>query len=251
MNATKGWVLVTGGSRGIGAATCRLAARSGYSVIVNYLQDKEAAERVVQEIEQAGGTARAVQADVSKSEDVLRLFHSVDAAGRMVGLVNNAGITGRGSRLDQATDETIVSTIAINVTGAILVAREAVKRMSTKYGGRGGVIVNVSSAASTIGSPGEYTWYAATKGAIDSFTVGLAREVAEEQIRVVGVAPGLTDTEIHALSTGDPGRATRMAPVIPLKRPGTAEEMAQVIMFALSEAASYITATTIRVAGGR
>lgn len=251
MNATKGWVLVTGGSRGIGAATCRLAAKSGYAVIVNYLRDKEAAEGVVHEIEQAGGTALAVQADVSKCEDVLRLFHSVDAAGRMVGLVNNAGITGRGSRLDQATDETIVSTIAINVTGAILVAREAVKRMSTKYGGRGGVIVNVSSAASTIGSPGEYTWYAATKGAIDSFTIGLAREVAEEKIRVVGVAPGLTDTEIHALSTGDPGRAARMAPVIPLKRPGTAEEMAQVIMFALSEAASYITATTIRVAGGR
>lgn len=251
MNANKGWVLVTGGSRGIGAATCRLAAKSGYSVIVNYLRDKEAAEEVVHEIQQVGGTALAVQADVSKSADVLRLFHSVDAAGRLVGLVNNAGITGRGSRLDQATDETIVSTIAINVTGAILVAREAVKRMSTKYGGRGGVIVNLSSAASTIGSPGEYTWYAATKGAIDSFTIGLAREVAEEKIRVVGVAPGLTDTEIHALSTGDPGRAARMAPVIPLKRPGTAEEMAQVIMFALSEAASYITATTIRVAGGR
>jgi NAD(P)-dependent dehydrogenase (short-subunit alcohol dehydrogenase family) len=153
--------------------------------------------------------------------------------------------------LDQASDATIVDTIAINVTGAIFVAREAVKRMSTRHGGQGGVIVNISSAASTIGSPGEYTWYAATKGAIDSFTIGLAREVAEEGLRVLGVAPGLTDTEIHALSTGDPGRAARMAPVIPLKRPGTAEEMAQVILFALSDAASYITATTIRVAGGR
>lgn len=244
-------LLVTGGSRGIGAATCRLAAKAGYAVAVNYLANRDEAEKVVQEIQDAGGSARAVQADVSKSDQISRMYADIDGFGRLVGLVNNAGITGRGSRLDQASDATIADTINLNVTGAILTAREAVKRMSTRYGGSGGVIVNVSSAASTIGSPGEYTWYAASKGAIDSFTIGLAREVAEEKIRVLAVAPGLTDTEIHALSTGDPGRAQRMAPVIPLKRAGTAEEMAQVILFALSDAASYITATTLRVAGGR
>ncbi len=246
-----GVVLVTGGGRGIGAATCRLAAQAGYAVAINYLSNRTAAENLAKEIEAAGGSAVAIQADVAKSADIHRLFTEVDRFGSLVGLVNNAGITGRGSRLDAASEATITETIAVNVTGAILVAREAVKRMSTRYGGNGGVIVNISSAASTIGSPGEYTWYAATKGAIESFTIGLGREVAEEKIRVVGVAPGLTDTEIHALSTGDPGRAARMAPVIPLKRPGTAEEIAQVILFALSDAASYITATTLRAAGGR
>lgn len=244
-------LLVTGGSRGIGAATCRLAAQAGYQVVVNYLADQSEADKVVQEIVNAGGVATAVRADVSKIEDLTRLFATVDDFGQLVGLVNNAGVTGRGSRLDLATNETIIDTIAVNVTGSIVAAREAVKRMSTRHGGKGGVIINLSSAATTIGSAGDYTWYAATKGAIDSFTLGLGREVAEEGIRVVGVAPGLTDTQIHALSTGDPDRAARMAPVIPVKRPGTPEEIAQVILFALSDAASYITATTIRAAGGR
>lgn len=251
MKANERVLLVTGGSRGIGAATCLLAAKAGYAVVVNYLADSGEAEKVVQQIQDAGGVAVAVQADVSKSSEILKLFDTVDGFGRLVGLVNNAGITGRGSRLDEASDETIESTIAVNLTGAILAARAAVKRMSTRHGGHGGVIVNLSSAATTIGSAGDYTWYAATKGAIDSFTLGLGREVAEEKIRVVGVAPGLTDTDIHALSTCDPGRVARMAPVIPVKRPGTAEEIAQVIMFTLSDAASYITATTIRAAGGR
>jgi len=244
-------LLVTGGGRGIGAATCRLAAKAGYALVVNYVSDREAAEKLVSEIVRNGGEAIAIQADVAKRDELKRLFSEVDKFGTLVGLVNNAGITGRSSRLEHASDETILSVIATNVSGAILVAREAVKRMSIKHGGMGGVIVNVSSAASTLGSPGEYIWYAASKGAIDSFTLGLGLEVVEDGIRVVGVAPGLTDTEIHAKSTCDADRVERMSPRIPMKRPGTAEEIAQTILFALSDAASYITATTIRVAGGR
>jgi NAD(P)-dependent dehydrogenase (short-subunit alcohol dehydrogenase family) len=244
-------LLVTGGGRGIGAATCRLAAKAGYDLVVNYRSDRESAESLVSEIERAGGNAIAVAADVSKVEDLKHLFAEVDRFGPLSGLVNNAGITGKSSRLDQASDQTILEAIAVNVSGAILAAREAVKRMSTKHGGQGGVIVNVSSGAASIGSPDEYTWYAASKGAIDSFTIGLGREVASDGIRVVGVAPGLTDTEIHALSTGDPGRLERIAPAVPMKRAGTAQEIAQTILFALSDSASYITATTIRVAGGR
>lgn len=244
-------VLVTGGGRGIGAATCRLASKAGYAVAVNYLSDQEQADKLVSEIAQSGGTALAIQADMAKLHDVKRMFTEVDRFGRLVGLVNNAGITGKSSRLDQVSDDTVLDTIAINVTGVIFASREAVKRMSTKHGGAGGTIVNVTSAASTIGSPGEYTWYAATKGAIDSFTIGLGREVAEESVRVVGIAPGLTDTEIHARSTQDPGRVERLSPVIPMKRAGTPDEIARTILFALSDAAAYITATTIRVAGGR
>lgn len=244
-------LLVTGGGRGIGAATCRLAARAGYAVVVNYVMDHETAEQLVREIDNEGGKAIAIQADVAQLDELKRLFVETDQFGTLVGLVNNAGITGKSSRLDQASDETIRATIAVNVNGAIFAAREAIKRMSTRHGGKGGVIVNVSSGAATIGSPGEYTWYAASKGAIESFTLGLGREVAEDGIRVVGIAPGLTDTEIHARSTCDTGRVDRMSPQIPLKRPGTANEVAHSIMFALSETASYITATTIRVAGGR
>ncbi len=244
-------LLVTGGGRGIGAATCRLAAQAGYALVINYRADRESAESLVSEIEHGGGQAIAVAADVSKVEDLKHLFAEVDRFGPLSGLVNNAGITGKSSRLDQASDQTILEAIAVNVSGAILAAREAVKRMSTKHGGQGGVIVNVSSGAASIGSPDEYTWYAASKGAIDSFTIGLGREVASDGIRVVGVAPGLTDTEIHALSTGDPGRLERIAPAVPMKRAGTAQEIAQTILFALSDSASYITATTIRVAGGR
>ncbi len=245
-------LLITGGSRGIGAATVRLAASAGYRVAVNYVSDSGAADGLVAALKSSGAKCIAVKGDVSKLEDVTRMFDETENAfGPLTALVNNAGITGLSSRLDEADPQTIIDTIAINVNGTIFAAREAVKRMSTRHGGRGGVIVNLSSGASTIGSPGEYTWYAASKGAVDSFTLGLGREVAEEGIRVVAVAPGLTDTEIHARSTGEPGRVKRMTPMIPMQRAGLAEEVAQTIMFALSDAASYITATTIRVSGGR
>jgi NAD(P)-dependent dehydrogenase (short-subunit alcohol dehydrogenase family) len=247
-----GVLLVTGGGRGIGAATCILACKAGYSVAVNYLADHAAAEELVAHIVGAGGKAIAVQADVSSAHDVTRMFDATESAfGPVTGLVNSAGITGKSSRLVDAADETILATIATNVNGTIFACREAIRRMSPKRGGHGGVIVNVTSAAATIGSAGEYTWYAASKGAIDSLTIGLGREVADENIRVVAVSPGLTETEIHARSTGDPGRVERISPLIPLQRAGTAEEIAQTILFALSDAASYITATTLRVAGGR
>jgi NAD(P)-dependent dehydrogenase (short-subunit alcohol dehydrogenase family) len=245
-------LLITGGGRGIGAATALLAAKAGYAVAINYLSDDAPAKALVSQIKSAGGKAIAIKADVANLADVTRMFDETEQAfGPITDLVNSAGITGKSSRLDEASDETILSTIAINVNGTIFACREAVKRMSPRHGGKGGVIVNVTSGASTIGSPGEYTWYAASKGAIDSFTLGLGRELAEENIRVVAVAPGLTETEIHARSTGEPGRVKRMTPMIPMKRAGTAEEVAQTIMFALSDAASYITATTIRVCGGR
>jgi NAD(P)-dependent dehydrogenase (short-subunit alcohol dehydrogenase family) len=245
-------ILITGGSRGIGAATARMAAGEGYAVALTYVGDKAAADATLASIKSTGAKAIAILADVTNPADIIRMCDETENAfGPMTALVNNAGITGVSSRLDEANDATILSTIAINVNGTILAAREAVKRMSTRHGGKGGVIVNVSSGASSIGSPGEYTWYAASKGAVDSFTLGLGREVAEENIRVVAVAPGLTVTDIHARSTGEPGRVLRMTPMIPMKRAGSAEEVAKVIMFALSDAASYITATTLRVSGGR
>lgn len=245
-------LLVTGGGRGIGAATARLAAKAGYSVAINYISDATAANQLVNELKNSGAEIIAVQGDVTKFEDIQRIFDETENAfGRITALVNNAGMTGLSSRLDEADPQIILDTIALNVNGTIFASREAVKRMSPRHGGQGGVIVNVSSGASTIGSPGEYTWYAASKGAIDSFTIGLGRELAEENIRVVAVAPGLTETELHARSTGEPARVKRMTPMIPMKRAGTAEEVAQTIMFALSDAASYITATTIRVSGGR
>lgn len=245
-------LLVTGGSRGIGAAVAKAAGSLGYKVVVNYVHDRSSAEATVERIARAGGAAIAIAGDVSKRSDILRLFAETEARlGPITHVVNNAGITGKSSRLDAASPETIEQCIDINVTGAIFVAQEAVKRMSTLNGGKGGVIVNVSSAAVSIGSPGEYTWYAASKGAIDSFTLGLAKEVAEEGIRVVAVAPGLTDTDIHERSSGDAGRVERLKPVIPMKRAGTPEEIAQAVMFMLSDAASYITGTVLRVAGGR
>ena len=245
-------LLITGGGRGIGAATARLAVSAGFSVAINYLSDSTAANMLVQELNTAGANAILVQGDVSKLEDIQRIFDQTEAAfGQVTALVNNAGMTGLSSRLDDADPQTILDTIALNVNGTILASREAVKRMSSRHGGQGGVIINVSSGASTLGSPGEYTWYAASKGAVDSFTIGLGRELAEENIRVVAVAPGLTETELHARSTGEPARVKRMTPMIPMKRAGSAEEIAQAIMFALSDAASYITATTIRVSGGR
>lgn len=245
-------LLVTGGSRGIGAAIAVAAGSLGYRVSVNYVHDRSSAEATVERIARAGGVAIAIGGDVGKHSDILRLFAETEARlGPITHVVNNAGITGKSSRLDTASPETIEQCIDINVTGAIFVAQEAVKRMSTLNGGMGGVIVNISSAAVSIGSPGEYTWYAATKGAIDSFTLGLAKEVAEEGIRVVAVAPGLTETDIHERSSGDAGRVERLKPVIPMKRAGTPEEIAQAVMFMLSDAASYITGTVLRVAGGR
>lgn len=248
----KNVMLITGGSRGIGAATARLAAERGYAVAVNYVSDKAAAEALCEDIRTSGGKALAIQGDVSQLPDVEAMFEQATRAfGPVAVVVNNAGITGKSSRLDAAPPATIATTIAINTTGAIFVAREAVKRMSTKHGGKGGVIVNLSSAAATLGSPGEYVWYAASKGAIDSLTIGLAKEVALEGIRVVSVTPGMIDTEIHDKSTGDAARVERIRPMIPMQRIGAAEDIAQAILYLASDAANYITGTTLRVSGGR
>jgi NAD(P)-dependent dehydrogenase (short-subunit alcohol dehydrogenase family) len=244
-------LLITGAGRGIGAASARLAAREGYRVAINYRSDHAAAEKVAADIETAGSKALVVQADVARETEIAALFNEVDKKlGRLTHLVNNAGIVSRSSRLDAADPAIIRQVIDLNVTGAILVAREAVKRMSTKHGGKGGAIVNLSSAAATIGSPGEFTWYAASKGAIDSFTLGLARELASEGVRVNAVSPGLIETDIHA-SAGQPDRVMRMGPMIPMQRAGSAEEAANAILWLLSDKASYVTGANIRVAGGR
>jgi NAD(P)-dependent dehydrogenase (short-subunit alcohol dehydrogenase family) len=244
-------VLVTGGGRGIGAATAKLLARHGYDVAVNYQSNVTAAQKVVRAIEALGRKAIAVQGDVAKEADVRRMFGAVDEhMGPLWGLVNNAGITGRIGRLDEASAETIQSTMDINVVGGLLCAREAVKRMSTKHEGNGGVIVNVSSVATTLGSPATYVWYAASKAAIDAMTLGLGLEVAKEGIRVVGVAAGLTDTDLHAAG-GEPGRAKRLAAEVPMGRVAAPADIAEAIVWLLSDAAGYITATTLRAGGGR
>jgi NAD(P)-dependent dehydrogenase (short-subunit alcohol dehydrogenase family) len=244
-------LLVTGASRGIGAATAKMAARQGYRVAINYASDRKAAEAVAAEVERAGGEALIVKADVAREDEIRALFAEIDQKlGRLTHLVNNAGIVGRSSRLDGADPAVIRAVIDLNVTGAILVAREAVKRMSTANGGAGGAIVNLSSAAATIGSPGEFTWYAASKAAIDAFTLGLARELAREGVRVNAVSPGLIETDIHATS-GQPDRVARMSPMIPMARAGTAEEVAETIVWLLSGRASYVTGANIRVSGGR
>ena len=245
-------LLITGGSRGIGAATALLAAKQGYAIAVNYQSDKTRADRVVAEISSAGGQAVAIQGDVAEPEDVARMFDEATARfGKITHVVNSAGITGKSSRLVDAPLEVIRQTIDINLMGAIYVSREAVKRMSTRLGGAGGVIVHLSSAAALLGSPGEYVWYAASKGGVESLTFGLAKEVAEEGIRVNAVVPGMVDTEIHERSTGDAARIERIRPVIPLKRIGRAEEIAQAILFLLGDESSYVTGTTLRVSGGR
>ena len=249
MNSARRVLLVTGASRGIGAATARLAAARGYDIAVNYASNLKAAEAVVADAERAGARAVAIPADVSQEAEVERLFaESERRLGPLWGLVNNAGIVGRASRLDAA--DAAKAVIDLNVLGAFLCARAAVRRLSTAHGGRGGVIVNVSSGAATLGSPGDFIWYAASKAAVDTLTIGLAREVAREGIRVNAVAPGLVDTDIHD-STGIPDRVATMSPNIPLGRAGTPEEIAETILFLLSDASSYVTGAVLRVAGGR
>jgi NAD(P)-dependent dehydrogenase (short-subunit alcohol dehydrogenase family) len=243
-------LLITGAGRGIGAATARLAARQGYSVCVNYLRNHKTAAQVVGAIEANGGRAVAVAADVSLEADVVRLFKTIDASlGPLVGLVNNAGILETQMRVDSMDAARLTRVFATNVTGSFLCAREAVLRMSTKQGGGGGAIVNISSRAARLGSPGEYVDYAASKGAIDTMTIGLAREVAEEGIRVNAVCPGIIDTDIHA-SGGDPNRVDRIKARIPMKRGGTAEEVARTIVWLLSDEASYTTGAILDVTGG-
>jgi NAD(P)-dependent dehydrogenase (short-subunit alcohol dehydrogenase family) len=244
-------MIVTGGGRGIGAATARLAAERGYAVCVNYLRNREAAQAVVATIQAAGARAIAVAADVAREADVVRLFDVAQSElGAVTVLVNNAGVLERQTRLDDMEAERFERVFATNITGAFLCAREAVRRMSTRHGGRGGAIVNVSSMASRLGSPGEYVDYAASKGAIDSLTIGLAREVADEGIRVNAVRPGVIYTEIHA-SGGEPGRVERVKSAVPMKRGGQPEEVARAILWLASNEASYSTGTFIDVSGGR
>jgi NAD(P)-dependent dehydrogenase (short-subunit alcohol dehydrogenase family) len=243
--------IVTGGGRGIGAATCALLGAAGYSVVVNFARDAKAAEAVVAELEETGGKAIAVQADVSREDHVLKLFRATDEAfGPLTALVNNAGMLNPQWRVADMTAEGVSRMLAVNVLGSILCAREAVRRMSTAKGGKGGAIVNLSSVAARLGAPNEYVDYAASKGAIDTFTIGLAREVAAEGIRVNAVRPGLIDTDIHA-SGGDPGRPERLRTLIPMQRVGTAKEVAEAIVWLLSDAASYVSGTIVDVTGGR
>ena len=244
-------LLVTGGSRGIGAATALLAARQGYAVAVNYATHSAAADEVVRKIRAAGGRAFSVQADVAVEKDIMAMFKKIDIEfGRLDALVNNAGVVDQTSRVDAMTMARLQRMFAVNVFGSFLCAREAVKRMSTRGGGIGGAIVNVSSAAARIGSPGQYVDYAAAKGAIDTFTLGLAKEVAAEGIRVNAVRPGIIETDIHA-SGGLPNRAHDVAPQVPMQRAGSAEEVAQSIVWLLSDAASYTTGALLDVTGGR
>ena len=244
-------VLITGGSRGIGAATALAAAQAGYAVAVNYRANSLAADEVVRQIRAMGGTAITVRADVALEEEVLAMFAKVDAKlGTLSALVNNAGVVDRASRVDAMDVARLKRMFDTNVLGSIVCAREAVLRMSTRHGGAGGAIVNVSSVASRMGGAGQYVDYAATKGAIDTFTLGLAREVAQEGIRVNAVRPGIIDTDIHA-SGGQPDRARQMAAQVPMQRPGTAAEVARAIVWLMGDGASYTTGTLLDVAGGR
>jgi NAD(P)-dependent dehydrogenase (short-subunit alcohol dehydrogenase family) len=244
-------VLITGASRGIGAATALLAARQGWTVAVNYAGNAAAAQDVVQQIQAQGGKAAAFQADVGDPAQITRLFAQVDASlGRIGALVNNAGVVDVTARLDQMSWERMERMMRINVLGSMACAREAVLRMGTRHGGSGGVIINLGSVAARLGSPAQYVDYAASKGAIDTFTIGLAKEVAGEGIRVNCVRPGIIDTELHA-SGGLPDRARDLAPQVPMQRPGTAQEIAESVVWLLGDAASYVTGSIIDVAGGR
>ncbi len=250
-NHDSGTLIVTGASRGIGAAIAVLAAARGWSVAVNYCSGELEAQAVVDKIRSSHGRAVAIRADISREDHIVRMFQIAERElGPVKGLVNNAGITGGFARVEDVTAEAIEKAFAVNVTGAILCAREAVRRMSTKHGGSGGVIVNISSRAAHTGSPGEWVHYAASKGAIDSFTIGLAREVAAEGIRVNAVAPGLVDTGLHA-ANGEPQRLDRLKGTIPMGRAGTPEEVAEAVLYLLSPQASYSTGAILEVGGGR
>jgi NAD(P)-dependent dehydrogenase (short-subunit alcohol dehydrogenase family) len=243
-------VIITGGSRGIGRATALAAATRGFRVCIGYASNEAAAKQVVGAIEAKNGKAIAVKCDVAEESDILAMFAAADKFGTLGALVNNAGIIGPSMRVEEMSVARIQRMMAVNVTGSIMCAREAVKRMSTRNGGKGGVIVNLSSVAAKLGSPNTYVDYAASKGAIDSFTVGLGHEVADEGIRVAAIRPGLIDTEIHA-SGGEPDRAHRLAGNVPMKRVGTAEEIANAIVWLMSDDASYVTSAILDVSGGR
>lgn len=244
-------MLVTGASRGIGAATAKLAAQQGYAVCVNYRRDETAANAVVESITSAGGEAIAIAADVAVEADVVRLFSTLDAKlGTLSALVNNAGILERQAPVEAMDADRLARVFAVNVYGSFICAREAIKRMATSHGGQGGAIVNVSSSAARLGAPNEYVDYAAAKGAIDTFTLGLAKEVGPQGIRVNAVRPGVIHTDIHA-SGGEPGRIDRVKSGVPLQRGGYAEEVAEAILWLLSDKASYSTGTLLDVAGGR
>jgi len=243
--------IVTGGGRGIGAATALALGAAGYNVVVNFAANQAAAARVVDLLAALGAKAVAIRGDVSSESAVLQLFEAVERAfGPVRALVNNAGITGGFARVDSVTSAAIMQVLAVNIAGTILCAREAVKRMSTRHGGLGGAIVNISSLITRTGGAGEWVHYAASKGAVNTFTVGLAREVAAEGIRVNAVAPGLIDTSLHA-DNGAPDRIERMTPSIPMQRPGTAEEVASGVVWLLSDAASYVNGAILEIGGGR
>jgi len=243
-------LLVTGGSRGIGAAVAALAAKRGYDVAVNYRQDERAASAIVEAVRSSGLRGLAIKADVAVEADVVRMFEAVDSFGQLAALVNNAGITGGFARVADLKAAALERMLAVNVTGAILCSREAVRRLSTVWGGNGGSIVNVSSLAARLGGAGEWVHYAASKGAIESFTVGLAREVAAEGVRVNAVAAGIVDTEMH-FAAGDPHRAKRTGATVPIGRAATAHEIAEAIVWLTSPSASYVTGTILEAGGGR
>ncbi|HTV58631.1 MAG TPA: SDR family oxidoreductase [Verrucomicrobiae bacterium] len=244
-------VIVTGSSRGIGAAIATLLGAGGFPVLVNYAANRSAADQVVQEIVSGGGRAVAAQGDVSQEKEVLRLFETAERVFGPIGaIVNNAGVTGGFSRVDEIGADTLAQVLAVNIAGTILCSREAVRRMSSRHGGAGGSIINISSLAARTGGAGEWVHYAATKGAVNSFTIGLAREVADEGIRVNAVSPGLIETDLHA-ANGAPDRLHRLAPSIPMKRAGTPLEVAQGVLWLLSPAASYTTGTILEIGGGR